>query len=153
MDIVVVRHGIAVDRDEASRIAMADPERPLTDKGRRRMKRAARGIASLVRGAELVVSSPLLRAVQTAKIVRRAYEGDVGYAEEGALLPDASPSDLAAALSEGPVAPIVVVVGHEPHLGRFIGWAVTGQSREFIELKKGGACLLRFEGALDAGTG
>src|SRR5262249_8979459 len=135
MDIVVVRHGIALDREEAAKAAMADSERPLTEKGRRRMKLGARGIAYLVRGTELVVSSPLLRAVETAKIVQRAYEGDVGYVEESALLPDAAPSDLAATLGEAPVAPIVVVVGHEPHLGRFIGWCVTGQAREFLELK------------------
>jgi phosphohistidine phosphatase len=153
MDIVVVRHGIAVDRDEAAKTAMADGERPLTEKGRRRMKQSARGIARLVRGAELIVSSPLARAVETAKIVRRAYDDDVGYSEESALLPDAPPSDLASALADGPTAPIVVVVGHEPHLGRFVGWSVTGQAREFVELGKGGACLLRFEGQPGAGIG
>jgi phosphohistidine phosphatase len=153
MDIVVVRHGIALERDEAAKLAMADAERPLTEKGRRRMKRSARGVAHLVPAAELVLSSPLVRAAETAKIVRRAYDGDVGYSEDGSLLPDAAPSDLAAALADGPTAPIVVVVGHEPHLGRFVGWALTGQAREFVELEKGGACLLRFEGAPGAGIG
>jgi phosphohistidine phosphatase len=153
MDIVVVRHGIAVDRDEAAKTAMADAERPLTEKGRRRMKRCARGIARLVPGVERIVSSPLVRAVETARMVRRAYDDDVGFSEEAALLPDAPPSDLGSVLAEGLVAPIVVVVGHEPHLGRFIGWAVTGQAREFVELGKGGACLLRFEGAPGAGIG
>src|SRR6478752_2763847 len=147
MDVIVVRHGVAMDRDEAAENAIADEDRPLTPKGRRRMKAAARALADLATGADLLFSSSLLRAVQTAKIVRRAFEDDIGYRETPALLPHAEPSELARVLSEGPAMPVVLVVGHEPHLGRFVGWSLAGQAKDLVELDKGGACSIRFEGA------
>jgi len=146
MDVIVVRHGIAMDRDEAREQAIPDEERPLTPKGRRRMKAAARALAELANGAELLFSSSYLRAVQTSKLVRRAFEDDIGYRETTALLPHAEPTELARVLSEGPAMPSVLIVGHEPHLGRFVGWSLAGQSKELVELDKGGACLIRFEG-------
>ncbi len=151
MDIVVVRHGVAMDREEAAANAVSDQDRPLTSKGRRRMKGAARGVARLASGAELLLSSTLVRAVQTAKLVRRALDDDIGYRETASLLPDAEPSELARELSESLSLPAVVVVGHEPHLGRFVGWSLAGQARDLVELDKGGACLLRFEGGPTAG--
>jgi phosphohistidine phosphatase len=153
MDVFVVRHGVAMDRDEAAESAVADDDRPLTAKGRRRMKAAAKGIARLASGAEFLFSSSLLRATQTAKLVRRAFDDDIGYRELPALLPDAEPADLARVLTEAPSLPSVLVVGHEPHLGRFIGWCLAGQSKELVELDKGGACLLRFGEAPTAGGG
>jgi phosphohistidine phosphatase len=153
MDIVVVRHGVALDREEAASLSIEDPDRPLTAKGRRRMKGAAKGIARLARDADLLLSSPLLRAVQTSKILRRAFEDDIGYTETSSLLPDAEPVELARVLSEGPAIPAAVVVGHEPHLGRWLGWCVSGQDRDFVDLGKGGACLVRFEQDIIAGAG
>ena len=153
MDIVVVRHGVALDREEAAENAISDPDRPLTAKGRRRMKAAAKGIAKLAEGADLVLSSPLLRAVQTAKLVRRAFDDDIGYAETNALLPDAEPGELIRVLTEGPSIPVALVVGHEPHLSRWVGWCLAGQAATLVELGKGGACLVRFEEAPVAGRG
>ena len=153
MDIVVVRHGVALDREEAAESAISDAERPLTAKGRRRMKAAAKGLAKLAEGADLVLSSPLVRAVQTAKIVRRAFDDDIGYAETDALLPDAEPGELVRVLSEGPPIPAAVIVGHEPHLGRWVGWCLAGQAAALVELGKGGACLVRFDEAPVAGKG
>ncbi|HEX3595704.1 MAG TPA: histidine phosphatase family protein [Polyangiaceae bacterium] len=153
MDIIVVRHGVAMDRDEAAANAVADEDRPLTPKGRRRMKEAAKGVARLASGAELLLSSPLLRATQTAKLVRRAFDDDIGYRETPALIPHAEPAELARALTEEPSLPSVLVVGHEPHLGRFIGWCLAGQSKALVELDKGGACLLRFSDVPSAGEG
>ena len=153
MDIVVVRHGVALDREEAVENAISDAERPLTAKGRRRMKAAAKGLAKLSEGAELVFSSPLLRAVQTAKIVCRAFDDDIGYRETDALLPDAEPMELVRVLTEGPSIPAALVVGHEPHLGRWVGWCLAGQATALVELGKGGACLVRFDEAPVAGKG
>src|SRR5262252_58417 len=139
MDIVVVRHGIALDREEAAESDISDAERPLTAKGRRRMKKAAKGIARLSEGAELVLSSPLTRAVETAKIVRRAYDDDIGYEETDTLLPDAEPADLVSALTQGPPIPAPLVHGHEPHRGRWVGWCLARQATAFMELDKGRA--------------
>ena len=153
MDVIVVRHGVAMDRDEAAAHAISEEDRPLTPKGRRRMKSAAKGLADLASGAEILFSSSYLRAIQTAKILRRALDDDIGYKEISALLPHAEPADLARVLSEEPTLPCVMVVGHEPHLGRFIGWSLAGQAKQVALLEKGGACLLRFEGAPCASGG
>ncbi|HEX4339088.1 MAG TPA: histidine phosphatase family protein [Polyangiaceae bacterium] len=153
MDVIVVRHGIAMDRDEAADSAIPDEERPLTAKGRRRMKEAARGVARLARGAELVLSSSLLRARQTAKLVRRAFDDDIGYRETATLEPGAEPLELARELTSVPLLPSVLIVGHEPHLGRFVDWSLAGQSKELVELDKGGACLIRFSEGPTAGEG
>src|SRR5581483_4568091 len=108
MDVIVVRHGVAMDRDEAAEHAISDEDRPLTPKGRRRMKKAAKGLAELANGAEVLFSSSYLRAVQTAKIVRRAFEDDIGYVETPALLPHAEPAELARVLSGPPAMPCVL---------------------------------------------
>ena len=153
MDVVVVRHGIAIEREDAAENAISDAERPLTAKGRRRMKKAAKGLSRLSKGAELVLSSPLLRAIETAKIVRRAFDDDIGYGETDALLPDAEPAELVRALTQGPPIPAALVVGHEPHLGLWVGWCLAGQATALVELGKGGACLIRFDEGPAAGKG
>ena len=73
MDLLVIRHGIAEDRETFAATGADDRQRPLTDKGRRRLREAVPGLHAAVPGVELVASSPLVRAVQTAKIVARAY--------------------------------------------------------------------------------
>jgi phosphohistidine phosphatase len=60
------------------------------------------------------------------------------------LIPGAEPEELAGALSTHTPGPAVALVGHEPHLSSWVSWCLTGSLDPIIELKKGGACLLRF---------
>jgi phosphohistidine phosphatase len=60
------------------------------------------------------------------------------------LIPGADPETLAAQLSTHAAEPAVALVGHEPHLSGWVSWCLTGSLDSIIELKKGGACLLRF---------
>ncbi len=152
MEVIVVRHGVAMDRQEALAEGMADEDRPLTSKGQRRMKEAAKGLVAIAPEVVLVLSSPLRRAVETADIVRRAYD-DVEYAETPALRPEAEPQELAQFLAESASAPTALVVGHEPHLSRWVSWCMTGEGRPVLSLRKGGACLLSFEDAPSAAKG
>lgn len=152
MDVLVVRHGIAMDRDQAASRGMLDRDRPLTPRGRWRMKRAARGIAKLAPGVVALAASPFRRALETAEILENAY-GDLQPTETPALLPDADPEDLAHFLAESATESPVAVVGHEPHLGGWVSWCLTGASRRIVDLRKGGACLLRFEDAPGPGKG
>jgi phosphohistidine phosphatase len=152
MELVVVRHGIAMDRDMALEQAMADKDRPLTAKGRSRMKRIAKGMRRAVPNLISIFSSPLLRAVETAEIVATEY-GDAPCARTPALLPEADPDELVPVLAgETGNAPLAVV-GHEPHLSRFVTWCLAGDRSPLVELKKGGSCLLRFDGAPARGSG
>jgi phosphohistidine phosphatase len=146
MDILIVRHAISMDRTEAMTLGMLDRDRPLTQRGRARMKRAARGIAALVPGVGTLITSPLRRAVQTAEILARPYKG-LTAVQSDTLLPEADPAGLAELFAETPVEATALVVGHEPHLSGWISWCLCGEARSVLALKKGGACLLRFEAA------
>ena len=145
MDVLVVRHALAMDRDEAKAAGMLDRDRPLTKKGRTRMKRAARGLGKLIPSVSAVITSPLRRAVETADVLRSQYE-DVRQVEIEALLPDREPGELAQFLADGAFESPVLVIGHEPHLSRWVSWGLAGEPLVLLELRKGGACLLRFEG-------
>ena len=152
MQLIVVRHGIALEHDKAAERNMIDRDRPLTAKGRSRMKRAARGLAKRFPRALTLVTSPLRRAIETAEILGKAY-GGIEHTDTPALLPDADPAELAAFLAESASESPVAVVGHEPHLGRFIGWSLIGEPHTFVDLRKGAACLLHFEDAPGPGKG
>jgi phosphohistidine phosphatase len=152
MDIVVIRHAIAMDREEAFARAILDRDRPLSAEGRVKMKRAARGIARSAPGVVSLLTSPFRRAMETARIVQRAY-GGIAVLETPALLPDAEPIELAELLSESAPGSPVAVVGHEPHLTRFMGWSIAEDGPVLLELRKGGAGRLRFEDGPAAGRG
>jgi phosphohistidine phosphatase len=70
--------------------------------------------------------------------------------ETDALTPHAEPQALADQLSEHAAVPAVALVGHEPHLSGWVSWCLTGSVDPLIELRKGGACLLRFGEAVGA---
>lgn len=150
MKLLIIRHGIAVDREAFGRDGQEDAQRPLTRRGRRRMKRAARGLARLEPGVGALATSPLVRAVQTGEIVASAYQ-DLTPVQIPQLLPRKPVRALLSWLNQQDSAATVALVGHEPHLGLFASWMLTGLQDSFVVLKKGGACLLELEGELGAG--
>ena len=152
MDVLVVRHGVALDRVDAASQGVTDAERPLTPEGQRRMKGVARGLAKRVPEVDVLISSPLVRARQTAEILRERYRG-LACIESEALLPEAEPQALERVINEHGSQRVVAVVGHEPHLSGWVGWSLTGEQRSILELRKGGACLLRFDGGVSARGG
>ena len=151
MRLLVVRHAIAEDRETFGATGRDDASRPLTDGGKRKMNRAARGLRHLVPTIDALVASPLTRAQETAEIIREAYNLDrVETAAE--LEPDRPLGDVLAGLARYS-GELVTVVGHEPQLSRLVTYLVAGVDRSGVELKKGGACLLEFDGRLRAGGG
>lgn len=150
MDLLVVRHAVAEDRQAWEATGEDDALRPLTREGARRMKRAARGLARVAPRIDLLAASPLARAVQTARILAPAL-GLEGFEEIPELEPGARPQALAAWLRSRR-AGAVALVGHEPHLGHLVAWLVAGASRPPLPLRKGGACLLRLRETARAGA-
>lgn len=137
MDLLVVRHAIAAEPEEFDG---PDEDRPLTKEGRVKMARAADGLRTLISAVDVLVTSPLLRARQTADILGKAIApGQV--ATTATLGPDREPIDFSNWLSEIGERRIAAV-GHEPHLGRLVSWLLCGDATSRIQLKKGGACLL-----------
>ena len=149
MQLLVIRHAIAEDREEFAVTGQDDDLRPLTREGRRRMRRAARGLRALVPKLGVLAASPLVRADQTAEVLAGEYGGGK-WESWPELSPGVHPSMLLDRLRSlhvegGPVA----VVGHEPDLGEMVSWLLSGRAGSFVELKKGAACLLEFEGPPD----
>ena len=156
MNLLVIRHAIAEDKEAFAATGRSDDQRPLTEAGRSKMRRVAEGLRATCPRVAVLASSPLLRARETADIVAPAFRvARVEIVE--ALRPERSFEDLGAWLKRrvgpngGDAETTIAVVGHEPHLSGLVTWFMTSGTDSRIELKKGGACLLRFEGAPAAG--
>lgn len=148
MQLLLMRHGIAEDRETWA--PRDDDSRPLTEGGKRKLKEAAKGLQALVPKVDLLASSPLTRAMQTAMILARVY-GTAEPLKVDALIPGQHPPAFAAWLRTQVTRKTVAVVGHEPALGTIISWLAAGIEQSFVELGKGGACLLDLGERIDAG--
>ena len=91
MDCVLLRHGIAVERDEWEG---KDADRPLTDRGAKRVAQVAAGLNQLDVQPTHVLSSPLIRAIETAKIAHSLLRVRSAVQIVDELLPDAPPDRL-----------------------------------------------------------
>lgn len=152
MDLIIVRHAIAYPRD--AKRWPDDTARPLTAEGARRARQAAAGVKRIIKRPDRVLTSPLVRARDTAAILTQAARWPEAV-ECDALAPQSRPEDLLAALrSQRGKAHYVAVVGHQPHLGRLLAYCLRGDARdEAFELKKSAVACVRFEGAPAAHRG
>ena len=151
MDLLIIRHAIAEDRDAFANGGKSDDLRPLTDDGRQRMKLAAEGLRVVTPDITLLAASPLTRAQETAAIVGSEYGMEIGATTE-VLRPRAAFPEFVEWAAEHGDKPLVAIVGHEPHLSGLATWLMSGGKHSRIELKKGGACLLSFHGAPKKGA-
>src|SRR5438094_9318370 len=113
MKLYIVRHGIAVDREDPK--CPPDPERYLTEEGVEKTKQVAKGVAALGVTGDLFLTSPYVRAVQTAEIFASALD----YAKQrirrtDLLLPGGGPSQLFRELVKQKQASTGFLVGHAP---------------------------------------
>lgn len=140
MRVVLVRHGPAVDREDPA--CPPDPDRPLTPEGRARTRAAAAGLRALDVRPDLVLTSPYVRAVQTAEIVCEALALDAPATTEH-LLPGAEPMALAHFLASRSESE-VLCTGHEPHLGLLLTSLLEGRAagESLADLKKAGAACV-----------
>jgi phosphohistidine phosphatase len=113
------------------------------------MRANARGLRVLVKSFDRILTSPYARASETADIVARVFKGPQPESLE-ALTPGGRSEDVLATLRHGD-ARSIAMVGHEPDLSTLLAWLVTGEARPFCELKKGGVCLLEWDGTPAAG--
>jgi phosphohistidine phosphatase len=145
MKLLVIRHAVAEDRDAFAATGLPDAQRPLTDDGRKKMRGAARGLKEIVSRINVLATSPLVRAAQTAEIIIKEYGGDLRARTIDELSPERRPDELLGWLRTHQLGDTVAVVGHEPHLGFLVGWLLTGRNDSFVDFKKGGAVLLEFD--------
>ena len=141
MNCYFLRHGIAVEPDEWKG---RDFDRPLTREGIERMEREARAIADLSLELDSIVTSPLLRARQTAEIVASQLKLRDEIVEDARLAGGFDARRLSEILAEHDKAEAIMLVGHEPTMSATIGRAIGDAS---IELKKAALAGVAFSDA------
>lgn len=147
MRVYLLRHGIAIDRDHPE--SPSEAERHLTREGIFRTRAAARGMAWLDISPGRVLSSPWLRARQTAEICIGELDlGRDALVFSEALLWDADPRQLIEELKALKKEESVLCVGHAPHLDQVIAFLV-GSRAPFTSLKKAGLACLEFDPAVE----
>jgi phosphohistidine phosphatase len=137
MEIYILRHGIAVER--GSRGYKNDSDRPLTKEGQEKMRQIAVAMLAMDLKFDLILSSPYIRARQSAEIIAEEIGRDVTLTDF--LKPNANALELIAEINdEKPQR--VLLVGHEPDLSHLVSVLISGSGNAQIELKKGSLCKL-----------
>jgi phosphohistidine phosphatase len=140
MNLYIIRHAIAVERGTPD--YEDDSQRPLTDAGAKKMKKIAKGIHQLGIQLDVILTSPYVRARDTAKILADRFDmGDKIYFSEN-LIPPGNFESLVFEIHEKYDLANVALVGHEPMLSSLVSWLTTGDTEARITLKKGGVAYL-----------
>jgi len=142
MDLYILRHGIAAERDPQK--YPDDDLRPLTPEGRRKAKRVAAALKDLGYEFDLILSSPLKRALKTAEIVAAVFQAEGRLEVTSHLEPGGDPGKLIAEIAARR-RQSVLLVGHEPYLSQLISVLLSGRTGLEIDLKKAGFCHLQIE--------
>jgi len=149
MNLFILRHGLAVEPGTAG--YAKDSERPLTSKGERKLWKIAEAIESLEISPDWILSSPYVRARQTAEIIAEALGLRKKIELSETLAPAGSVKKLIELLNHREPPPDnVLLVGHEPYLSELISLLVSGDTGLSVVMKKGGLCKLSVE-SLDHG--
>ncbi|MFO1423209.1 MAG: phosphohistidine phosphatase SixA [Candidatus Competibacteraceae bacterium] len=152
MKLLLVRHAIAEEAEAFIAAGGTDARRPLTEVGRKKMRKGANRLRTQLGRIDVLAHSPLLRARETAEIIARAC-GDPPLVECVSLDYRYPPEAVADWLAQYPADYLVVVVGHEPQLGLLAGLLVTGESRPLMAFRKGGVAMIEFPEQAEAGMG
>lgn len=144
MRLLLMRHGIAADVGGSIR---TDEERPLTEEGRQKTAEIAAGLLASGERIGLIATSPLLRAMQTAEIMRAACTEAKGQPKPRLeTWPELEHADAAALrkhLGKLKAPTSALLVGHEPGMSRFAAQLLTGSPTGLsLEFKKAGICAL-----------
>ena len=148
MMLYIMRHGLAEEPTPKG----DDSARKLTSKGVDKIRKAAAGMRAMGLAFNVILTSPITRALETAEIVA----GELGGSKPRAmpeLSTGASPAGLLEAIVKLKLPESVLVVGHEPTLSRLASLMLTGSSESAgIKLKQGGVIALEFPDRVERGA-
>ncbi|HKW34790.1 MAG TPA: histidine phosphatase family protein [Candidatus Acidoferrum sp.] len=143
MQLYIVRHGIAIDREDPK--CPAEAERYLTEEGVEKTKQIAKGVAALGASGDLFLTSPYVRAVQTAEIFADALDySKQRIRRNEILLPGSEPTLLFRELAREKQASSIFVFGHTPQLDDVIATALSSK-KHLTSLKKAGVALIELK--------
>jgi len=143
MELYIVRHGIAIDREDPK--SPPDPQRFLTEEGIDKTKQVAKGVAALGIEPDLLITSPYIRAKQTAEIFASVLDyTKQKIRETDLLLPGAEPTLFYKELAKDKDSAVVFCFGHAPQLDDLIATAL-GSKHHVTSLKKSGIAALELK--------
>lgn len=147
MKVFLVRHAIAHERNRKR--WPDDALRPLTPAGRRKFRKAARGLATLLPRSATLLTSPYTRARDTAELLA----GALGRKKtvEARELASGEPAHEVFAMLRARKDQAVVLVGHEPNLSTLLSACLHERARLKIDFRKGGAACVEFSGRIEPG--
>jgi phosphohistidine phosphatase len=144
MLLLLVRHAHAGDRDPAQ--WPDDSQRPLTDKGRKTHAKVSRALRNLELAPELVLTSPWLRALQTAEIMREVLLLPQPVVPFPPLADDPDLSRIAAEVGSRGDRAVVALVGHSPWMEELAGLLLADTERGVrMDFPKSGVLALKAE--------
>ena len=139
MNVYLMRHGIAADADGVT----GDDQRPLTDKGRKKLEKIAANMKNLNIEIDLILSSPSLRTRQTAEVILAS----LNVPNKKLILSEnlrmgAALEELIEEINSHMLIENILLVSHEPVLSQLIGILLAGDESLNIQIKKAGLCKL-----------
>jgi phosphohistidine phosphatase len=150
MDCLLIRHGIAVESEDWNG---PEKDRPLTQKGEKRLRQVAAGLVVLDCKPTHLLTSPFVRAYETARLLRDVAYPTLKLEKRDELAVGSSPEKIVALLRSLPVESVVWCVGHEPLLGEVAGVLLFGRPAPGMAFKKAGAALIRLTEEIAPGQG
>lgn len=138
MNLYLIRHAIAEEESPSGE----DSQRVLTEKGAKKMRQIARGLKTLGVEFDVILTSPYLRAEQTANILADVFKMKKKVHLSENLVPMGDPDLLLAEINEKYPVNSLAMVGHEPYLSTFVSLLTADGSPVEMTFKKGGVCHL-----------
>jgi phosphohistidine phosphatase len=147
-ELYVIRHGLAEERGEAW---PDDAKRPLTGEGAARLRKEARGLSKIGVNFDVILTSPLTRARQTAEVLGAGLDPRPQLANIESMSPNGSYAGVMADLAKHSRKARIALVGHEPSIGELAARLIG--SRHPIPFKKGAICCIEVDSLPPAGPG
>jgi phosphohistidine phosphatase len=150
MELLIVRHGEALPIDKQK--IRKDTDRTLTSKGRKNTAQTAKVLNKMACKPQLILTSPLVRARQTAEILSKHLQTKAKTKETDSLKPGAPPDQILKELNDVR-EPSIIITGHSPDLDHLASLLVSGDKSAKIQLKKSSLCVISFENKIIPGQG
>jgi len=141
--LCLMRHGLAVARGNVR--FSDDAQRPLMPEGKEKVREIGEGLNRIGFEVDWIVTSPLVRAFETAKIIAESLASTAPVNVCEALRPGGTPEDVLAFLAKRAKWRKALVVGHEPDLSELAARLIGAGSHGNLAFKKGGCCLINFD--------
>lgn len=138
MNLYLIRHAIAEEESPTG----DDSQRGLTDKGAKKMRQIAKGLRELGVEFDYILTSPYIRAEQTAEILGDVLKMKKRIVTSENLAPTGNPDQLLTEINEKYSVNSLAIVGHEPYLSNLVGLLTADGSPIEMTFKKGGVCYL-----------